>query len=117
MKSHTSKWKKIIQNWIIAGVKHKRMKVLVIKYEDLRRNQTAQVQRMLDFLQIKYSMENLESQLSVHYKDFHRKHEENHNFRHFTNYQKSNIVQMIKSTMDEIKHSNLTSLLDLKEYL
>ena len=107
MFQQANEWQQTIQSWVTADLNHP---VLAVKYEDLRLDTVAELERVLDFLQTPYStliLEELalniqEDNLSVVYTT---------DQRHYVN-------SIIKSTIETLATLKVDSeLLDLSSYL
>ena len=75
--------------------------MLLVKYEALKNDTAMEIQKILDFLDISYSTEDLQRQLSGGFSAFHRSHS-NENFDHFTPEQKLWIDAAIMNATDLI---------------
>lgn len=106
------RWQNTIKHWLISSSYHP---VLVVKYEDLKKNTLCEVQRMLDFLGIKYEEEVLAESLGTGFDAFHRKHPQEE-FDHFTAEQRLRVSQGVKVTEALLASSNKSHLLDVGQY-
>ena len=102
----------MMKEWVTS---HGRHTILPIKYEDLKRNSTLQVKRILAFLQIPYENEDIDRRLTESFNSFHRTHKPE--FDHFTPGQRQRVLRAIKDTIQLLNTSRLSYLLDLNEYL
>ena len=90
--------------------------VLVVKYEDLKSDSLTQVKRMLEFLKVPYSDEELKKRLSEDFKTFHRSHT-NDDFDHFTPYQRKVVLEIVKEVVMMLKEQNNGQTYGIEEYL
>lgn len=77
--------------------------ILTVTYEDLKKDSTAEVKRMLDFLQFPYSIMDLERKLHEGFTQFYRNHTDT--FEHFTKEQKEFVNGIILETVQKLQHS------------
>ena len=92
--------------------------VLVVKYEDLKSDSLTQVKRMLEFLRVPYSEEELQKRLSQDYGKFHRnKTYSSSSFDPYTPEQRKYILTMIQDVVDLLKTHNNGSTFGIEEYL
>ena len=106
------RWQAMTKEWVTS---HGRHAILPIKYEDLKRNSTLQVKRILAFLQIPYTDQDIDKRLTEGFNSFHRTHKPD--FDHYTPGQRQRVLRAIKDTIQLLKTSRLSHLLDLNEYL
>ena len=85
--------------------------VLVVRYEDLKRDEAGEVRRMLEFLQVAYS----EERLGASYSHFYRNHTDT--FEHFTPEQKQFVNRVIVQCSEEMESMGITDWLHLKQYV
>ena len=65
-------WKAYFSVWLVDGTNHGH-RVLVVKYEDMKKDSLAEVKRMLDFLRFRYKENELQRRLAAGSMDsFHR---------------------------------------------
>ena len=102
----------MIREWITS---HGRHAILTVKYEDLKRNSTLQVKRILAFLQIPYTDQDIDRRLNEGFNSFHRTHKPE--FDHYTPGQRQRVVRAIKDIIQLLKNSGLSHLLDIHDYL
>ncbi len=101
------KWFVMIYNWIYKNRNHP---LLLIKYEQLRNNKALEMHKILEFLDIKFSIEEIQTRIDNGFSTFHRR-KNNVTFEHFTIEQK----QWVNSAI--INATALTETLDFREYL
>ena len=94
----SQRWFTMLENWISKNRKHP---VLLVKYEDLKNDTAMEIQKILDFLDISYSTEDLQRQLSGGFSAFRRSHTKE-NFDHFTPEQKLWINSAVMNATDLI---------------
>ena len=100
--------------WIEANIHNK--PILVVKYEDLKSNKIAVVKRMLDFLKVPYSEDELQKRLAEDYKDFHRPHTAS-DFDPFTAEQRITTRNAIQETLDLLQEKNNGESFGIESYL
>ena len=89
-----------------------------MKYEDLKSDSLTPIKRMLEFLRVPYSDEELEKRLSQDYRQFHRKHtNSSSSFDHYTPKQREYISAMIQNVVDMLKAQNNGCTFGIEEYL
>ena len=93
----------------------KKRPLLVVYFEDLKTNYTGEVERMLDFLQISYSKEQLEERLKPGFTLFKRNHSKA--FEHYTIEQKASIMRMIARTKKELEDNGIQDVIQIQRYL
>ena len=84
-------------------------------FEDLKANVTGEVERMLDFLQVSYSREQVEERLEQNFTLFKRRH--HREFEHYTTEQRAYITQVIAKTKQELENNNSTGIIQIERYL
>ena len=99
--------------WVIKN--HNRP-VMVVKYEDLKRNIISEVMKMLDFLEFPYSLTAVSKKLKKKYIEFHRAHSKTE-FEHFTPEQKAFVTTMLRNTLRSLDSHGLTHVCDIRDYL
>ena len=105
-------WQQYFIGWIVNGRGHP---VLVVRYEDLKTDKIGQVKRMLDFLRVPYSEDELQKRMEADLGTFRRKH--HGEFEHFTSKQRDYVRQKIAETLDYLKKRNYEDTLGVTEYL
>lgn len=106
------RWQKGIESWLIEY----REPVLVVQYEDLKENTSAQITKMLKFLNVDYNSSTLNQKLSKGFESFHRK---NHlqEFEHFTAEQRVLVNSIIKDVISLLSFSEKSHMLDIDRYI
>lgn len=94
-----------------------RRPVLVVRYEDLKRDEAGQVRRMLEFLDVPYSEKTLRGGGGGGggYTPFFRNHTDT--FDHFTQLQKRYVNGIIMQVVGEMKTRGVESELQLEQYI
>lgn len=103
------RWQEIIQQWLIGGRKDGK-KVLVVHYEELKKNRATQIKRMLDFLELA-SSRRISQKLNI----FQRQHL-NH-FKPYTRKQETYVASILQDTMRDLEHNHMSSEVNLTQYL
>lgn len=112
--TYMDKWKMRTKNWVIDSINDH--PVHVVRYESLKRNTTYEVAKMLTFLDVPYSRKNLSTRLRDDFTTFKRNHTSD-SFEHYSMSQKEHIRDVLLETIHLAQSANLTSLLQLDEYL
>ena len=105
-------WKRTVLAWVVDNYNHS---VLVIRYEDLKKDTSVSLRRMLDFLQVPYTEQRLQEVITQGFKDFKRKHSEE--FDHYTREQREFVRSVINDTLSVLKARGLSSVCNIEEYL
>ncbi len=108
------RWQKTIVKWSMPS--HSRA-LLVVRYEDLKKDMLRVVLRMLDFLQQDYNSTAVATALKGGYDKFRRSRAEKDGFQHFTPQQKDKVNGMILQTLEILKEHKLGHLFKIREYL
>ena len=91
--------------------------VLVVKYEDLRSDSLTQAKKMLEFLKVPYSDEELERRMMIKdSENFHRKNQSG-NFNYYTFEQKQYLKRMIQKAVTYLKEHNNGTTYGIEDYL
>ncbi len=77
--------------------------LLVVRYEDMKKDKVEQVSRMLDFLQQDYNRTELAARLEDEFDKFHRSHTAEDNYDHYTEKQRAYVRFLIKSTANKLQ--------------
>ena len=106
------RWQKTIVKWSTSG-----HSVLVVRYEDLKKDYLTEVVRMLDFLKQNYMYADLVMKLRGGFDLFKRKHSVSDQFEHYTKEQKIKINTIIRETTEILKKHESDHLFQLRQYL
>ena len=110
------RWQYMIRNWIVNSVN--RHPVLVIKYEDLKKDTVSQVKLMLKFLHMPSNDDQyLEQRLTAGFDAFQRSHYMKENFEHYTANLKQFVQATIRSTIQLLEKNGLGEVLQMQDYL
>lgn len=109
---NNEKWDKIVKRYIIKWVDHiddwlkpsKRL-VLVVQYENLRKNLDGELRRMLDFLEHPYNEEDIQCTVHSAMDGFHRNH--TRNFDPYTPSQKQFVLQQLRKVRNTLRIYNI----------
>ena len=104
---HLKKWATMVNSNILVSLIRYKHPVLVVRYEDLKRDEAGEVRRMLEFLQVAYS----EERLGASYTHFYRNHTDT--FKHFTPEQKNLINAKIKSIGKKLEEAQAFKYADM----
>ena len=101
------KWKAIIKNWFLFN---RNVPVIVVTYEALKNNTLAELGRILKFIKVHYTHQQLESYIQQGFNMFKRRNNTN-SFEHFTCKQKEFIhLIFIEILLSKHKKSHQLSL-------
>ena len=112
IRSQIPRWQGMIEGWVINHRKHP---ILVVKYEDLKKNVTLQVKIILTFLSFPYLDREIEERITSGFNSFQRSHKAK--FEHYTPIQRKQILKAISSTSHLLSAHRLTHLLSIDDYL
>ena len=112
IRSQIPRWQDMIEEWV---VNHRKHPLLVVKYEDLNKNVTLQVKRILTFLRFPYLDEEIEEKITSGFNSFRRSHKVQ--FEHYTPIQRKQILKAISNTSHLLSARKLTHLLSIDDYL
>ena len=107
------RWQDVIKNWFLSNTVHP---VLVVTYESLKNNSCAEVERMLQFLNIGYNSEMLKERMHVGVDTFLRK-KHPQDFQHFTKQQRVYINNLLEEINSHLRVSGKTHILDVEQYI
>lgn len=108
IKTQMEKWRLVIERLVTNVAKRP---VLVVRYEDLKRDEAGEARRMLEFLNIPYS----ERKLGGGYTRFFRNHTDA--FDHFTKPQKQYVNGIITQVVRKMKSRGIADELQLEQYI
>ena len=94
---YLNRWQERVINWVFNN-NNKTHPVLVISYENLKRDTVKEVEKILDFLHFPYNHEEVVEKLKEDYTTFQRPHM-NDNFQHYSAEQKD----LLRKTIIELK--------------
>ena len=97
-------------------VKVGRRPVLLVKYEDLQANATKEVLRMLEFLRIPHTPDQVAAILKEReFTQYYRNHTDD--FEHYTPEQKKSFNTAILYIIEQLRRAGLPDVIDLKKYI
>ncbi len=109
-------WQKMVLNWF-GSARQFNYSLLVVRYEDFKKDKVKEVSRMLDFLRQDYSRRELASRLEDGFEKFHRPHTRD-DFDHYMEDQRVFVKTVITRTMEKLRSMNIDcEELKLNEYL
>ena len=88
--------------------------VLLVKYEDLKRDAYQEVERMLRFLDVRFRNNDMKEKTKEGFHAFHRNH--TYTFDHYTVEQKIYVNEVINRVSKQLQHHNI-DYLHLHKYL
>ena len=107
------RWKGMMMNLV---VKVGRRPVLLVKYEDLQANATKEVLRMLEFLRIPHTPDQVAAILKEReFTRYYRNHTDD--FEHYTPEQKKSFNTAIIYIIEQLRRAGLPDVIDLKKYI
>ena len=112
LRKQVPRWEFMIKEWVVS---HERHAILVVKYEDLQKNTSHTVKRILTFLQMPFRDKDVDERLAKGFTSFHRSHKPD--FEHFTPGQKQRVLRTINDTIQMLSRSRLSHILDIHDYL
>ena len=101
-----------ITTWIVNG---RNNPFHVVRYEDLKTNTIGEVQKLLKFLGVPYSEQEINGRLQAGFNDFYRNHHDD--FRHFTPEQERFVSGLVNQTIATLKVYGLDSRFSFQDYL
>ena len=107
------RWKSRLRNWVLDS---SRQAVHVVRYEDLQQDVPREVAKMLSFLKIPFSKDELPLRLESDFTTFKRKHT-NDNFEHYSISQTEHIRSVLMDTIKLAQEANKSDILRIEEYL
>ena len=110
--SQIPRWQNMIREWVVARGNHP---VLVVKYEDLKRDAMLQVMRILKFLKLPYTDQEVHQRITDGFNSFHRSHKAE--FDHYTPIQRWHILRAVNNTISLLSKHGLTHVLQIHDYL
>ncbi len=114
VKQRINSWASFVLSWASVGTQ---IPVLLIRYEDVKTDAVKEVKRMLDFLGVPYSDEELKQKLSQDFTAFQRQHKHDE-FDHYTNEQRQLLLSVVQETVSKIHEISTTfPTQELEEYL
>ena len=108
----TGKWKLMMKNYLINHGDHP---VLVVRFEDLKRDAFTEIKRVLDFIQFPYSDHTLEQRIQDGYTHFHRNHTDL--FEHYTVEQREHLNSVIRDIIRLLHLNGKADIIGLQQYL
>ncbi len=90
---------------------------MVVRYEELKQDPVKEVGRMLSFLHLDLSPEDLSQRLKADFTTFRRPHSEQSDFEHYTDEQKLLMRSFLQCAIQLAQEGNKTNVLKLDEYL
>ena len=110
------KWKNMIYNHVIK--RKPTHPLLVVRYEDLKRDSVREVQRMLDFLDIIVERDELLQRLQQNsFNRYHRNHTRSSQFNPYTPAQIKYWNSVISDTVNILRSNGISNFVPLKSYL
>ena len=110
--NQTSKWMLMMEHFIIDPGDHP---VLVVRFEDLKRDIVTEVKKMLDFLEFPYLEARLEERLQKGYTQFLRSHDDH--FEHYTKEQTAHVNKAIRTIITRLRENDIMDSIGLPLYL
>ena len=105
-------WERTVLAWVSNNHNHP---VLVVKYEDLKKDTLTEVKRMLDFLQVPYSESRLTEVVFRGYSMYKRQHVEK--FDHYTTEQREVVRSAIERVSRTLHENSLLVKANVSSYL
>ena len=108
-----SDWSKRLDKWIIH---QDTCPVHVLRYEDLQTNTVAEVEKVLNFVNVTYDPNLVKERLMRGYSEFHRPHR-NSSYEHYSLEQKQLLRSAMIKVIKSVEGTSKDQLLRLDEYL
>lgn len=108
-------WLKRIRNWIVQ--QPPQHPVMVVKYEDLKEDTLREVERILTFLKLPFSREEVSEKLARDFTTFKRPHREGDNFKRYTDKQMASMKSTVMEAIQLIEDNDISDIVTLDEYL
>ena len=105
-------WEQTVLAWIINNHNHP---VLIVKYEDVKKNTQTELRRMLNFLQVPYSSSRLKEVVARGYRMYRREHSQS--FDHYTPDQRDTVRSTIERVSKYLKANGLLDKANVTLYL
>lgn len=83
-------WYQTVKGWVMNNMKHP---ILVVKYEDMVQNTKLELERILEFVQVPYSRQQLVRVVEAGYREYKRPHDVE--FEHYTVKQKEYVCSLV----------------------
>ncbi len=106
-----ARWLRQIGGWLTLA---KDYPILVVRYEDLKADTLGQVERMLDFLGVPYTEEEIKRRLGEGFPTFYRNHTDS--FEHFTPYQRVFIEDVVDEAVSVLKRYGVEGVMNFDGY-
>ena len=107
-----TRWQKHTVAWL---KRFRERRILVVQYEKLKNDTVGGVKRILDFLGLKYSREEISQRLEGGYTSFYRNHRDD--FEHFTPSQRAFMTNMVNETIQMLDECNVGDVFPIHDYL
>ena len=108
MRMEALTWYQTVQGWLMSH------QTLAVKYEDLLKDTKQQLLRILDFVGVPYSRQQLERVVRAGYEEYQRP--PGAKFEHYTEEQKTYVRQLVQSIITALKTSDHLAL-KIEDYL
>ncbi len=103
----------MVRSWVVES--SRRHPVLVVKYEDVRKNWFGEVKRMLDFLAFPYNDLELRQRMKSDFTSFHRSHTAP--LQPFSTALRAVVCSALHNVSHDAKNSKLQHVLRLDDYM
>ena len=107
-------WQQTLFAWVLNNLRHP---MIVVKYEDMIKDTSKELQRMLHFLQVPYSDAQFQSVVTRGYTEFKRPHHPHNDYDHYTSQQRAFVNSIIRTTHRLLEEYRLTNRCNVYEYL
>ncbi len=89
----------------------------MVKYEHVKADSLSQIKRMLEFLKVPYTDEELTKRLSDGFNKFKRKHNSREEFDHFTSEQREMLMNLTQDAVRLLQEKNNGEAYGIEDYL
>ena len=112
----STRWQKTIIKWSLP--RHSRKPLLVVRYEDLKKDVLKEVMRMLKFLNHTSNATTVAAALRGGYDKLRRSHSgRGDSLQHYSHQLREKVNGMILQTLEILKESKVDHLFSIREYL
>lgn len=112
--SQAVEWQNTIIGWLIKNKGHP---VMLIKFEDLKRNTEIEVMRMLDFLLVPYTEQQVMEVVESGFMEFKRKQRHAPSLEHYTAKQVAHVNEVLRTTVQLLDVRRLSHVCSISDYV
>ena len=112
MRVKVLKWQSYFTGWVLGNLGHP---LLVVRFEDLKKDAAAEIKRIMDFLKVPYSDGEVRKRLMEGFGGFQRKHHDEYD--HFMPEQRQSVLSVVQQTVHLLSNGNHHDSFGVEEYL